>query len=101
MARLGQFRRDTDVNWITADPIIEDGEFILVSTNPALPKFYDKYKIGNGLDTYSDLPFSSLGGGGGGEVDPEVLQSYLRKDIQDYAAEKITVYRDWEILRRF
>ena len=44
----------------------------------------------------SDLFPSHDRGGGGGEVDPEVLQNYLRKDIQDYASEKITFRKGWQ-----
>lgn len=56
MARLGQFRRDTAANWESANPIIADGEFILIATNPGAPKVYDAQKVGDGQTRYNDLP---------------------------------------------
>lgn len=56
MARLGQFRRDTAANWEAANPIIADGEFILIATNPDSPKVYDAQKVGDGQTRYNDLP---------------------------------------------
>ena len=56
MARLGQFRRDTIANWLNINPIIADGEFILVSTDPNFPQNYNQFKIGNGVDRFNLLP---------------------------------------------
>lgn len=56
MARLGQFRRDTAANWEASNPIIADGEFILIATDPAKPRQYDAQKVGDGVTRYKDLP---------------------------------------------
>ena len=60
MARLGTFRRDTAANWTLVNPIIADGEFVLVATDPLQPKLYDQYKVGDGTKTYTQLPFRGL-----------------------------------------
>lgn len=49
MATKIQHRRDTEANWLKADPVLMDGEMALVATNPATPNVYDQYKVGGGL----------------------------------------------------
>lgn len=45
-----QLRHDTNSNWINVNPILDIGEIgIEIDTN--------KLKIGNGVDTYSNLPY--------------------------------------------
>lgn len=53
-----QVRRDTAENWAAVDPILEDGEQIIVRSPDG-----DKMKIGDGVRHYSALPFLSAGGG--------------------------------------
>ena len=46
-------KRDTVTNWENSNPIILDGEIIIVEAlNGEL-----RFKIGNGADHYIDLPF--------------------------------------------
>ena len=54
MAFRVQIRRDTTLNWITNDPILLDGEFGYETDT-------GRYKIGNGVDTWSDLIYSLVG----------------------------------------
>lgn len=56
MATKIQLRRDTLSNWIKADPVIMEGEIALVSENADNP-VYDRFKIGNGVNKFSELPF--------------------------------------------
>ena len=46
-------RRDTEANWISADPILLDGEIAVVDTNIGDVRF----KLGDGTKTYTQLPF--------------------------------------------
>lgn len=57
MARLGQFRRDTENRWLSVNPILADGEFVLVATDTANPKNYNKWKCGDGVSRFSALPY--------------------------------------------
>lgn len=57
MARLGQFRRDTDDNWLVENPIIAEGEFILVAPDSEKPKDFRYWKVGDGINRYADLPY--------------------------------------------
>lgn len=54
MAFRVQIRRDTSLNWGTNDPILLDGEFGYETDT-------GRYKIGNGVDTWSDLIYSLVG----------------------------------------
>jgi hypothetical protein len=54
MAFRVQIRRDTSLNWNTNDPILLDGEFGY-ETNTG------RYKIGNGVDVWTDLIYSLVG----------------------------------------
>jgi hypothetical protein len=55
MAVQIQFRNDTAANWTTADPILAVGELGLETDT-------DQYKIGNGTDAWSDLPYGGVDG---------------------------------------
>lgn len=54
MAFRVQIRRDTALNWSTNDPVLLDGEFGYETDT-------GRYKIGNGIDTWSDLIYSLVG----------------------------------------
>jgi hypothetical protein len=54
MAFRVQIRRDTALNWNTNDPILLDGEFGYETDT-------GRYKIGNGIDIWSDLIYSLVG----------------------------------------
>ena len=54
MADIIQIRRDIQGNWLDVDPILAQGEFAVeVDTN--------QFKIGNGKDVYSILPYVTQG----------------------------------------
>lgn len=68
MALLGQLRRDTLENWQLNNPVLADGEIALVASNPALPKKYTYWVVGDGTTDFNSLDlnnivslFSSLG----------------------------------------
>lgn len=48
-----QLRRDTAANWETKNPVLSDGERILVVTNAGATRT----KTGDGTKTYTQLPF--------------------------------------------
>lgn len=47
------YRRDTAANWEKKNPVLLDGERIAVKTNAGAVR----YKIGDGIKTYTQLPF--------------------------------------------
>lgn len=47
-------RRDTAANWESKNPVLGDGEFIIVYTASGAIR----HKIGDGTKTYSQLPFT-------------------------------------------
>lgn len=49
-----QLSRDTSANWTASDPILLDGEIIIVDTDTGDVR----YKVGNGTKKYSQLPFT-------------------------------------------
>ena len=53
-----QFRRATEEEWIRKDPILRDGE-------PALSTDINKFKIGDGIRPWSELPYQAGGSGEG------------------------------------
>lgn len=57
MALLGQFRRDTLENWSTINPMLADGEFIIVRDNTNT--YTIGYKTGNGYSRFNDLGYNS------------------------------------------
>ena len=46
-------KRDTSANWTSADPVLLNGELIIVDTASGEMRF----KIGDGIKRYSQLPF--------------------------------------------
>ena len=48
-----QISRDTSANWTKYDPVLLDGEIIIVDTAEGEVR----YKVGNGTKKYSQLPF--------------------------------------------
>lgn len=76
MAQQIQFRRGTASEWVTANPILAQGEMgIELGTN--------LFKIGNGVDHWVDLPYGGLAGAGvptGGTVD----QALIKRSNADY-----------------
>ena len=48
-----QWKRDTSANWTTNNPVLLDGEIIIVDTNAGETRF----KVGDGVSTYTQLPF--------------------------------------------
>lgn len=48
-----QSKRDTSANWTQNNPVLLDGEIIVVDTNSGDVRF----KVGNGTSTYTQLPF--------------------------------------------
>lgn len=48
-----KWKRDTSANWTTNNPVLLDGEIIIVDTNAGETRF----KVGNGTSTYTQLPF--------------------------------------------
>ena len=46
-------RRDTDANWISKNPVLLDGEIILVKDGEGNTRL----KIGDGVSTYTQLPY--------------------------------------------
>lgn len=48
-----QWKRDTSANWESNNPILLDGEIIIVTTNAGETRF----KVGDGVKTYTQLPF--------------------------------------------
>lgn len=55
MARLGQFRRDTLENWNDNNPILADGEFVLIASDSTAPKIYDYWCCGDGITPFIQL----------------------------------------------
>lgn len=48
-----KWKRDTSANWTANNPVLLDGEIIIVDTNAGETRF----KVGNGTSTYTQLPF--------------------------------------------
>ena len=61
MATRIQIRRDTAANWTSENPILSDGEIGIEKDADPI-----RFKIGNGVDTWGDLPYFESGEGGGG-----------------------------------
>lgn len=53
LAQIKQ-RSDTATNWTTADPVIGDGEIIIVETSAGEKRF----KVGDGEKTFTQLPYA-------------------------------------------
>ena len=54
-------KRDTDEDWTINNPVLLDGEIIIVDTDTGVTRT----KIGDGVQTYTQLPFHDNAGGGG------------------------------------
>ena len=48
-----KWKRDTSANWTANNPVLLDGEIIIVDTNAGETRF----KVGDGTSTYTQLPF--------------------------------------------
>ena len=70
-----QLRRDTAANWESVNPVLAEGEIGIDLTN-------NKFKIGNGTDTYSNLPYAS--------GDAETLTAQSPLEIEDNYSAQIT-----------
>nr|DAJ27952.1 MAG TPA: hyaluronidase [Caudoviricetes sp.] len=57
MAILGQFRGDLLSEWERVNPVIHDREFVLVKETVNGP--WTAYKVGDGVNKFSDLPYGS------------------------------------------
>ena len=60
MARQIQLRRGDLSIWLTNDPVLADGELVLVSS--ADDGIFDQWRIGNGVDAFSVLPVNEYTG---------------------------------------
>jgi hypothetical protein len=71
MATRIQLRRDTAANWTTNNPTLASGEVgFETDTNT--------FKIGNGSDSWTELNYFAIGGGGGGTADSsDILKAQL------------------------
>jgi hypothetical protein len=58
MAVQIQFRHDTAANWTSVDPILAEGEL-------GLEMGTDQFKIGNGVDSWTELSYGGLVGAEG------------------------------------
>lgn len=58
MAVQIQFRNDTAASWTSNDPILAQGELGLESDT-------EQFKIGNGVDAWSVLPYGGVAGAAG------------------------------------
>ena len=81
MAVQIQLRNDTAVNWTTADPILAQGE-MGVETDT------DQFKLGNGVDAWSVLPYGGIQGEPGviAADSPIVYTAGTQTVSLDYAA---------------
>lgn len=46
-------KKDTSANWTSKNPVLKNGELIIVETNSG----EERFKIGDGIKRYSQLPF--------------------------------------------
>jgi len=81
MAVQIQHRNDTAANWTAADPVLAQGEMGIENDT-------DLFKIGNGVDVWSDLAYGGLQGPAGVETasSPLVLNSETKDISLDYTA---------------
>ena len=99
MARLGQFRRDTFENWARYNPIIADGEFILVAMDEKNSRDYDKFGVGDGKTKFRDLLLKDWGIGANldltinnnaDEEDIGVVDKTLKFKDKEYSPEEFS-----------
>ena len=74
MANVIQLRRDTEANWISADPILAEGEIGVANDCSVLPLV--KYKMGDGINNWNNLAYFND------------LSDYV-DDAQTYASEAL------------
>ena len=67
------WKRDTSANWTSHNPVLLNGEIIIVDTDIGETRF----KIGDGTKTYTQLPFE----------DEAIRSLILNKSIPDYTSE--------------
>lgn len=48
-------KRDTNTNWETNNPVLLDGEIVIVDTNDGV-----RFKIGDGTSRYNQLPYAGV-----------------------------------------
>ena len=74
MATQIQIRRDTNANWVVANPVLADGE-------PSYDTTENEIRVGDGVRVWTDL--DPIGGAGGGSGGLYVVTSYLmlRPDV--------------------
>ena len=60
-------RRDTAANWTSINPVLGPGE-IGVESDGENPRF----NLGDGVSTWTELPYFGAGGGGGSEINGSV-----------------------------
>ena len=87
MASLIQLRGDTAENWELYDPVLESKEPIIVYDTDE--KTILGFKIGNGEDSYSELPLLEVSGGTKGAVRYDEIQE-LSEEEQKVARENIS-----------
>lgn len=61
-----QLRRGSFNEWDSANPIIADGEVVLETDT-------GKFKVGNGISNYLDLPYGGISGPEGSGIHPFFL----------------------------
>lgn len=61
-----QFRRDTASNWATNNPLLASGELAIESDT-------GKFKLGNGTDSWSSLPYGGIIGPNASDINPFFL----------------------------
>lgn len=64
-----QHRRDTSANWTSNDPVLLNGEIIIVDTSEGEVR----YKIGDGVKKYTELPF-----------DDEVVRNLVNSKVSEH-----------------
>lgn len=69
-------KRDTDVNWTNYNPVLLNGELILVD----IAEDQLRAKIGDGIKTYTQLPFTDEVLGDGGVSDNDILAALIETD---------------------
>lgn len=89
MAILTQLRRDLRSEWERTNPIIHDGEMILVRETESGP--YTGYKIGDGVKTFNELEYGNNGSvlqSLGTEGNAAVSQKVTTDHITEYNVSK-------------
>lgn len=66
MAIIIQFRRDIASNWATNNPIMASGE-LGIETDTG------KFKLGNGTQSWTSLPYGGIVGPNASDLDPFFL----------------------------